>query len=110
MRPSGSTAMRHGNPNVLVVVMVKGNVVSNFASPTFTCASAVDETTARSIAIFAKRIVMSPVSFVVRRSASSECSSAGAVPEANHGLLDGMIAAEDADRARGEVQETAVGG
>ena len=52
--------MRHGNPNVLVVVMVKGRLASGFCSPTLIWASPVADATVRSNAIFAKRILMSP--------------------------------------------------
>ena len=60
MRPSGRKAIRHGNPNVLVVVMVKGRLASGFCSPTLIWASAVADARVKSTAIFAKRIVMSP--------------------------------------------------
>jgi hypothetical protein len=38
MRPSGRNAIRHGNENVLVVVIVNGSAVSGFVSPTLTWA------------------------------------------------------------------------
>ena len=60
IRPSGRKAIRHGNPNVLVVVMVKGRLASAFCSPTLICAIAVADAKLNSTATFAKRIVASP--------------------------------------------------
>src|SRR5690349_2144720 len=59
MRPSGRNAIRHGNSNVLTVVMVKGRLASGFVSPTLTWAQPVTEARPTNNAIFAKRIVMS---------------------------------------------------
>src|SRR5690348_15486946 len=60
MRPSGRKAKRHGNSNVLTVVMLKGMLASGFCSPALTWAQAPAEITEVSNAAFANLIFDPP--------------------------------------------------
>ena len=59
IRPSGRKAIRHGNSNVAVVVILKGCVASGFCAPILTWAQADTDAAVKSKAL-ANFIIVSP--------------------------------------------------